>query len=378
MTSKNIFILCLNVFKYQSRVLKEAKTLTKNSYKTDIFAFHEDGFKEFEMIDKINITRLKLKSKKFPKIFVFQLFKYLEFSHHICKKITNYNYLHIHSLMALPLAIFIKKFVNKKIKIIYDCHEYETERDNMSYLKKFLFKKIEKIFIKYCNYTITVSNSIMNEYKKLYNIKSIQCIYNTPFLSEYKISNVFRKKFKINSDHKIFLYQGGFSKARGILKYIEVFKQLKDFKCCLVLMGYGSLLKEVKEAAKNNNNIFFQDPVSLDEIQKYTSSADYGLNITENTCLSRYYALPNKLFEYVMARIPIIVSNDYERGKFVKENQVGFVVENTEMKYIKDKIIYSLKFDQETFFYRLDNLATKFNWNIESKKLLKIYKDISK
>ena len=118
-------------------------------------------------------------------------------------------------------------------------------------------------------------------------------------------------------------------------------------------MGYGSLLKEVKKAAKNYSNIFFQDAVPLDEIQKYTSSADYGLNITENTCLSRYYALPNKLFEYTMARIPIIVSNDYERGKFVKENQVGFVVENTEKKSIKDKIIYSLKFDKDTFFISL-------------------------
>lgn len=377
MTSKNIFILCFNVCKYQSRILKEAKTLTKNNNKTDIFAFHEDGFKEFEIIDKINITRLKLKSKKFPKIFVFQLFKYLELANHVCKKITSYNYLHIHNLIALPLAIFIKKFVNKKIKIIYDCHEYETERDNMSFLKKFLFKKIEKIFIKHCNYTITVSNSIMNEYKKLYNLKNIQCIYNTPFYSEYKISNVFRKKFKIDSDHKIFLYQGGFSKARGILKYIEVFKQLKDFKCCLILMGYGSLLEEVKEAAENNNNIFFQEAVSMDEIQKYTSSADYGLNITENTCLSRYYALPNKLFEYVMARIPIIVSNDYERGNFVRENQIGFVVENTKIASIKNKIIESLEYNKFSFFNELDNLSKKFNWEIESKKLLSIYENMS-
>jgi hypothetical protein len=71
------------------------------------------------------------------------------------------------------------------------------------------------------------------------------------------------------------------------------------------------------------------------KFKNITSSADYGLNITENTCLSRYYALPNKIFEYVMARIPIIVSNDYERGRFVKENQIGFVVENTEINSIK-------------------------------------------
>lgn len=376
--SNNILVLCLNVFRSQSRVLKESLTLTKNNYQVDIFAFHEKGFKEHEKINNIHVTRIKLKLKKLPKIFFFQIFKYLEFAYHICRRVKKYNYLHIHGLMALPLAIFIKKFVNKKIKIIYDCHEYETERDHMSFLEKFFFKKIEKLLIKNCNYTIVVSNSILNEYQKLYNLKNIQCIYNAPFYLDYKVSNIFREKFKINADHKIFLYQGAFSKARGILKYIEVFKQLKNQKCCLILMGYGSLLKEVKEAVINNKNIFLQDAVPLNEIQKYTSSADYGLNITDNTCLSRYYALPNKLFEYIMARIPLIVSNDYERGKLVKENQIGFVVKNTQIKSIKDKIIYSLKYDKDKFFYKLDNLATKFNWNIESKKLLKIYKNISK
>ena len=110
--------------------------------------------------------------------------------------------------------------MNKKIKIIYDCHEYETERDGMSIFKKLLYKKVEKFFIKDCSYVITVSNSIMKEYQKLYNVK-IECIYNVPFYSSYSKSNVFREKFKINSDYKIFLYQGGFSKARGIIKYIE-------------------------------------------------------------------------------------------------------------------------------------------------------------
>ena len=376
MIKKKIFVLCLNTFKHESRVKKEALTLKKNNFQVNIFAYHAKGLKEYEKIDNLDVTRIKLKFKILPKIFFFQLFKYLEFTYHVSKKIKKYNYLHIHNLTALPLAIFLKKFLNKKIKIIYDCHEYETERDGMSFLKKLLFKKIEKLFIKDCSYIITVSNSIMNEYQKLYNIKNIECIYNAPFYLNYNASNIFREKFKINTDNKIFLYQGGFSKARGILKYIEVFKQLKNQKCCIVFMGYGSLLKEVKEAAKNNNNIFYKEAVSLDEIQKYTSSADYGLNITDNTCLSRYYAMPNKIFEYVMARIPIIVSNDYERGRFVRENQIGFVVENTEINSIKKNIILSLDYEKKQFFYRLDKLAKNYNWDMESKKLLKIYQEL--
>ena len=114
-------------------------------------------------------------------------------------------------------------------------------------------------------------------------------------------------------------------------------------------MGYGPLIKIVQEAVNNNENIFYQEAVTLDEIHKYTSSADYGLNVTSNTCLSRYYALPNKLFEYVMARIPLIVSNDYERGNFVKNKKIGFVTKDTELKSIKDVIIKSLNYDKSFF-----------------------------
>ena len=369
--------LCLNSFLSGSRVLKESLTLSRNNYDVNIYAVHDKGLKEFEKLEKINIHRIKLKTKELPKIKIFQFFKYLEFSYYIFNKIENYNFLHIHSLSALPLAIFLKKFRNKKIKIIYDCHEYETERDNKSLLTKYLYKKMEKLLINSCDYTITVSMSIMSEYKKLYNISNIQLVYNAPFYSNYISSNIFREKFKINQDHKIYIYQGKFSRSRGVEKYIEVFKQLKDFKCCLILMGYGELVHEVQKAAEINNNIFYHNPVKLNEIQNYTSSADYGLNITNNTCLSRYYALPNKLFEYAMARIPLIVSNDYERGKFVKNKKIGFVTKDTKLKSIKEVIIKSLSYKKNYFFENLDKVANEYNWNLESKKINNIYENLN-
>ena len=367
--------ICLHSFRSSSRVIKESITLSDNNYNVDIYAIHEDGLKEFEKIDNINVYRKRLKTKNLPKIKFFQLIKYFEFSFQFLKIINNYDFLHIHGLTSLPLAMFLK-IKNKKIKIIYDCHEYETERDNMTILKKYIYKKIEKFFIYYCNFTITVSNSIMLEYQKLYNINNLETVYNTPFYSKNIASNIFREKFKISSDCKIYIYQGRFANSRGIEKYIEVFKQLKNSKCCLILMGYGPLIKTVQEAVNNNENIFYQEAVTLDEIHKYTSSADYGLNVTNNTCLSRYYALPNKLFEYVMARIPIIASNDYERGRFVRENQIGFVVENTEINSIKKNIILSLDYEKKQFFSRLDKLAKNYNWDMESKKLLKIYREL--
>jgi len=92
--------------------------------------------------------------------------------------------------------------------------------------------------------------------------------------------------------------------------------------------------------------------------------------------LSRYYALPNKLFEYVMARIPLIVSNDYERGNFVKNKKIGFVTKDTDLKSIKDVIIKSLNYDKSFFFENLNKVAKEYNWNLESKKLINIYSNL--
>ena len=78
-----------------------------------------------------------------------------------------------------------------------------------------------------------------------------------------------------------------------------------------------------------------------------------------------------------MARIPIIASNDYERGRFVRENKIGFVVENTEIKSIKKNIILSLDYEKKQFFSQLDKLAKNYNWDMESKKLLKIYRELN-
>ena len=227
------------------------------------------------------------------------------------KKISMIN---VHSVGALPLGVMLK-FINSSI-LIYDAHELESETNSKSKFYKFIARLIEYFFIKFVDHTFVVSQSISNWYKKKYNVKKPYVIFNTPQYKKISKKNLFRKKFKIKTSQKIFLYQGGLSKGRGISEILKVFSTRHCEKSALVLMGEGPMLKLVKFYANNYSNIFYHPPVSYNSLQYYSSSADFGFSLIQNTCLSHYYCLPNKLFEYCNGGIPPIVSNLKEMKKY--------------------------------------------------------------
>ncbi len=75
------------------------------------------------------------------------------------------------------------------------------------------------------------------------------------------------------------------------------------------------------------NQVFFLGKLTQDELPKITSSADIGVSLIENLSTSYYYALPNKLFEYIMAEIPVIVSNLPQMKEVVEKYDVGFAID---------------------------------------------------
>ena len=92
-------------------------------------------------------------------------------------------------------------------------------------------------------------------------------------------------------------------------------------------MGYGPLQGLVEQSAQEHENIYFHKAVAPDVLLEYTSSADFGILFYENSCLNHYYCSPNKMFEYLMAEIPVIASNLYEMKRLLEENSIGVVAE---------------------------------------------------
>lgn len=373
---KKVTSIVLNNFKHDSRVLKESISLQKAGYEVYVVALHEEPLAEFEKVQNVNVHRVKFRIRRWSKYKLLKLIKYFELIYKVVKQYKYSDIIHCNDINTLPIGVLIKKFFNRNVKIVYDAHEYETESNDFKGIQKILVKFIEKKLIKYADKVITVSNTIANEYVRLYGIEKPAVVLNTPPYKKINKKNIFRETLGIRENQTIFLYQGGFQKERGIEILLEAFKTFDNENAVIVFMGYGPLENLIKETSKEYKNIYYHPAVSPDILLDYTSSADFGIIFFEDTCLNHRYCLPNKIFEYFMAEIPVIVSNLYEMKRLVEAHNVGEVaVENTPCGFIKAVENISRK-DYNLLVENVKKIKQKYNWQEQEKILLNVYKSL--
>lgn len=369
--------IVFNNFKNDSRVLKEAISLQSNGFSVNVVALHEDPLEEREKLGDVLVHRIKLTTRKWSKNTFVQIFKYIEFLFRFCKEYRNSDILHCNDLGTLPVGVFVKFLFNRKVKIVYDAHEYEIHiLSNQSQRSIKLAFYLERFLIKYADKVITVSDSIANEYVRLYGISKPVIVLNCPSYVNAPKHDLFRKELGIRQDQTIFLYQGGLSKSRGIEMLIEAFTTANDDKNVIVFMGYGPLESNIRKHAEIHNKIFFKQAVSPKILLEYTASADYGILFYEDSCLNHRYCSPNKMFEYLMAGIPIVTSNLVEIKKIVQQYSVGIVAEiNTNSGFI-DAIEKIKKLNHNLLLNNVDQARKIFTWEAQEKVLLQAYEEM--
>lgn len=377
---KKVTSIVLNPYINDSRVIKETQSLRKAGYEVSVVALHDDreGLAEYEVMDGVAVHRIKLVSKSWSKLPPIQVLKYLEFcARAICE--IKADIVHCNDLNALPVGYILKSILRCK-KVVYDAHELESEQDGQSCFVRTASKFLERILIKKADAIMTVSDGIAEWYKKQYKIKKPAIVMNVPVWREnMKKQNMFVEENESLAGKKIFLYQGGLTSGRGIEYMLEAFSKRKDNKAVLMFMGYGELEERIKKAAETSDNIYYHKAVLPQDLWKYTVSADYGLVCTENICLSYYYSLPNKLFEYAMAGIPMILSNLHEFVFLNDRYDFGVVLDELSVDEINKKFDYLLKMDNSTydnFSRNARRMAKNLSWEYQEKILLKIYAEL--
>jgi glycosyltransferase involved in cell wall biosynthesis len=371
---KKVISIVLNNFVNDARVLKEAVTLLSAGYEVTVVCLHDEGLPITEVKSGVNVQRIKLLSRSLPKSNFFWGIKYLEFFFKAFFRFFRGDVIHCHDLNTLSVGYFIKFFRRKRVRLIYDAHEFETEQhENPGKVMYKLTVWLERILIKPCDAVITVSKPIAEAYAKRYQIPEPELILNCPPYQQIDPRNHFRNLFNINEETKILLYQGGLSTERGIENLLEAFHQMNDPGLALVVMGYGPLEGLVTEYSQKNNRIFLHPAVGQDVLASYTSSADFGLLFYENTCLNNYYCMPNKLFEYLMAGVPVVVSPLFELRRLVETYTLGVVSEDSSVEAIHDAMLDVLDFDLHTFKQRVEEFNIHYNWEQQARKLTALY-----
>lgn len=283
---------------------------------------------------------------------------------------------HSHDLDGL-LCTWPAALLKGKI-LIYDSHELWSQNYPFSNLRGLqpLLGPLEKTLMLKVSKGITVNQSIADYLKKR---------YHKDFLSLRNLSDVKRNKTGISLSKKFpgkktILHLGGADEGRGLEQIIQASKFLSK-NIVVVFLGGGKTEAQAKEMAKEigAKNIEFLPAVLPSEIISSIKEADLGLALTQKASLSYYYSLPNKLFQYIAAEIPILGSNFPEFKKVIEKYQIGEVINPSSPKAIAEKIQLMIKeSNQKKYRRNLKGLANEFDWLKESEKLVRFYECLLK
>ncbi len=356
---KKIIVSVTNDLSTDQRVDKVCSTLQKEGY--EIVLIGRKLKNSIPLKRSYNTKRIKLIFNKgflFYAEFNFRLFFVLLFS----KK----DLLLSNDLDTL-LPNYLVSSIQKK-KIIYDSHELFPEIPelvNKPFVKK-CWTKLEAWILPKLKNTYTVCNSIADFYDKKYNTR-FETILNLPNKKELKLGEFpFKTKGK-----KIIIYQGAVNIGRGLELMIDTMEFLEN--CIFVVIGYGDIYKELvkKVEIKNlSHRIHFLGKIPPSELHKITPLANLGLSIEEDLGLNYRFALPNKIFDYIQAEVPILVSNLPEMKMISINYNVGEIVRNRKPIQLAKQIEGLIEKD---FSDGLKKAKKELIWENQEEKLISIF-----
>jgi len=207
---------------------------------------------------------------------------------------------------------------------------------------------------------ITVCNGIAELYRKEYNI-DVKVVRNVPFLSAS--SHSAEKK------EKIILYQGAINVNRGIETMVKAMQYIDG--AILQLIGKGDITASIQQLIEQlnlSNKVKLLGEIPYQELENYTQQASIGLSLEEDVGLNYRLALPNKLFDYIHAEIPVLVADLPEMSALVKQYQLGEVAQSSEPKAIANQLNEMLQNEPQLNSWKINATKAKqeLNWEKES------------
>jgi glycosyltransferase involved in cell wall biosynthesis len=136
------------------------------------------------------------------------------------------------------------------------------------------------------------------------------------------------------------LYQGALNLGRGLKQIIQCMTLLDD-DTLLIIIGDGDEMKQLQKQVTDlhlEHKVQFTGKIPFHQLASYTLGADLGLCLLENIGLNYYFSLPNRIFDYAQAGVPILATGFPEIRRIVEQYNTGLLIEDLQSETIADAI----------------------------------------
>lgn len=285
-------------------------------------------------------------------------------------------------LVSNDLDTLLPNFLISKLRsshLVYDTHELFCEVPELQNnpIKKQMWKRLERWIFPNLKYVFTVNDSIAKIYKDEYHV-NVNVVRNIPLLANQNtIEKVSKETLGLPRDKKIILLQGaGINMDRGAEEAVQAMQFVNN--AVLLIIGSGdviSILKQMVIDLKLNEKVRFVEKLPFEKLLQYTHHADIGLTLDKDTNINYRFSLPNKLFDYLHAGVPVLASDLVEVKKIINYYSVGDSIENHDPKHIADKLnkILADNLTLQEWKKNAKIVANSLNWEKEELKLIDVY-----
>ena len=371
---KKILVLVLSNLKHDARVRRQIQALKEN-YKITVVCFGGDLSADYDLMI-IKPTRLTLFRKAITSIFL--LLKLHSIAHKIL-----HNYFYIIPKLAdrkfdliiandvetLPLAFAFPG----KPKVIFDAHEYAPRHFEDKKMWRIFFQHFNtwlcKKYIPKINGMMTVGKGLALEYEKNFYVQPA-VITNA--------NNFFDVQPGLTMENKIRLVHHGIATpSRKLELMFDVLAKLDDrFTLDLILLtpGFASkgtrrYLDDLRERTKQDARIKIIPPVKSSEVVNAIKHYDMGIFLLPPVNFNYQNTLPNKLFDFIQARLGVAIGPTPEMAEIVRHYNIGIVSEQFTPKSLAEKLNKLTKADVETFKRNANVAATELNAEVNAAKI---------
>jgi glycosyltransferase involved in cell wall biosynthesis len=368
------------------RVLREATTLLEEGYEVSIVDVESGRFSSTE-----DIQGIKVKHVLMPKSFATTRFKkwalfrvaniFIRSTIYLLR--SSADIYHAHDVTALP-ACFIAATIRRK-PLIFDAHELPLSeiRERWDWLSKLLVRLLVGL-VRRCSGIITVSSPIAQEICNRFQASNVSLVRNIPLYQLIHKTDKIRHYLGLCPEVRIALYQGNIQPDRQLDRLVRAAAFLER-NTVIVLMGkgVGSTSSELEALASREgvaDSVKILPPVPYEELLEWTASADIGLiAYSPDHSLNVRMCLPNKLFEYLMAGLPILTSSLDAVSDIIRTYDIGLIASSLTPADIGASINAMLAdpVALATMHCNALNAAQKeFYWEKESQQLIHLYSNV--